>query len=63
MKLITVKGEFTVFDGELVLDFGRDGAAAWEYAFRSLRERLGACSTPSLNTQKINNKNQKEKTK
>ena len=48
MKMITVKDEFIIFDGENVLSFGDDREAAFAYVFLMMQIRPIPYTAPSL---------------
>lgn len=47
MKLITIKGETTLFDGEKEITT-MDRTLAWGYAFTMMHIRPIPCTTPSI---------------
>lgn len=47
MKIVTIKGEWTVFDGERVIEF-ENGEVAFAYAMVMARIRAHKCITPSV---------------
>ena len=48
MKMITIKGLTTIFDGEREIDFKDDLEAAWGYVMLMTRIRPVPCTKPAL---------------